>query len=280
MDGRPFDGALDAPEWRTSKNGKRFQIDTETGEIVKGNVGQSNFHHEARPLESTKPDKARYEALLKENGGDHKKAAHAYFREKLQGRYVKAKTDEGGIEACFTGRSWGEIKKDMVIDPIKAEIVPMIPEVLSSGKYKAETPQHDHPDVTVFHTYRKSVTTSAGQKEVIVDVAERPVLNPQNIVYSVTREGTRPYDDRKSQNILNEDSKKVGSLMSSLREKNRRPIRKPTQDGHTIVSASSGPIPGPIRGNLKTPTQDGRTVVEDSIRPFFEVVNVRFAGEA
>ena len=214
---------------------------------------QRGFHHEARPLDSTKPDKARYEALLKENDGDHKKAAHDYFREKLQGRYVKAQTDEGEIEAHFTGRSWGEIKKNMVIDPIKAEIVPMLPEVLLSGKYKAETPQHDHPDVTVFHTYRKSITTSAGRKEVIVDVAERPTLTPQNIVYSLTREGTRPYDDRKSKNILNEDNKNVGSLMSSLLEKNRRPIRKPTQDGHTVVKVN--------------------------IRPFFEVVKIRFAGE-
>ena len=79
MDGLPFDGALDAPEWRTSKKGKRFQIDTETGEIIKGNVGQSGFRSEARPLESTKPDKARYEALLKENDGDHKRPRMSIF---------------------------------------------------------------------------------------------------------------------------------------------------------------------------------------------------------
>ncbi|MCH5277767.1 MAG: hypothetical protein J1E80_08040 [Desulfovibrionaceae bacterium] len=39
--------ALDAHIWRTAKNGKRFQIDDETGEIVKGNVGQSEWDSEA-----------------------------------------------------------------------------------------------------------------------------------------------------------------------------------------------------------------------------------------
>lgn len=38
--GAVYDGAMDAEEWRTAKNGKRFQVDTETGEVVKGNVGQ------------------------------------------------------------------------------------------------------------------------------------------------------------------------------------------------------------------------------------------------
>ena len=32
--------AMDEAGWRTAKNGKRYQIDTETGEIVKGNLGQ------------------------------------------------------------------------------------------------------------------------------------------------------------------------------------------------------------------------------------------------
>lgn len=39
------DGALcgkDAEEWRTAKNGKKYQIDTESGEVIKGNLGQRN----------------------------------------------------------------------------------------------------------------------------------------------------------------------------------------------------------------------------------------------
>ena len=38
---RPFDVASDEEAWRTTKKGKHYQIDTETGEITKGNVGQN-----------------------------------------------------------------------------------------------------------------------------------------------------------------------------------------------------------------------------------------------
>ena len=37
--GAVYDAAWDEDVWRTAENGKRYQIDTETGEIKKGNVG-------------------------------------------------------------------------------------------------------------------------------------------------------------------------------------------------------------------------------------------------
>ena len=256
----PPTGALSPPpEWRTSKKGKRFQIDTETGEIIKGNVGQSGFRSEARPLESTKPDKARYQALLKENDGDHKKAAHEYFREKLQGRYVTAKTDEGDIEAHFTGKGWNELKKDMAHDPVKAEIVPMLPEIILSGRYKAEAPQHDHPDISVFHTYRGKTETSEGEKNVIVDIAERPGKDPRNLVYSLTREGAKSYDDRRKKGLAAQD-KKDGVI--------------------NVPFGHSAGVLHPALYGFPNQTLHDYTVVEDSIRPFFEVVNIRFAEEA
>ncbi len=42
------DGALDAKEWRTAKNGKKYQIDTETGEIIRGNLGPDNWNSPAQ----------------------------------------------------------------------------------------------------------------------------------------------------------------------------------------------------------------------------------------
>ena len=39
-------GAEDEDLWRTAKNGKRYQIDAETGEIVKGNLGQKIWNSE------------------------------------------------------------------------------------------------------------------------------------------------------------------------------------------------------------------------------------------
>ena len=59
--GAVYDAAWDEDVWRTAENGKRYQIDTETGEIKKGNVGQPVVNRESRPVESSKPDTARYE---------------------------------------------------------------------------------------------------------------------------------------------------------------------------------------------------------------------------
>ena len=66
-----FSGAAqDAQEWRTAKNGKKYQIDTETGEIVKGNVGRKDDDHfgPAFPAFKGKPEEA-IEHLLKEKKG-------------------------------------------------------------------------------------------------------------------------------------------------------------------------------------------------------------------
>lgn len=107
--------AADAKIWRTAENGKKYQLDDETGEILKGNVGQKpkGEPYLSRPLESTAPDKAHFDALVQKQGGNHKKAAREYFRERLQGRHVEAWTPAGPIEAVFTGDSWTELKKDM-----------------------------------------------------------------------------------------------------------------------------------------------------------------------
>lgn len=242
--GAVYDAALDAKEgdgWVTAENGKHIHFRDK--EIDKGNVGQPGYSYQSTPLESTRPDTARYEALLREQDGDAKRAAHAYFRERLQGRHVEAQTDTGPIEACFTGSSWNELKKDMRDDPVKASLVPHLPDIITTGKYAQEAPAHAHPDVSCFHTWRKTVQTADGPREVIVDVAERTGSEPRNAVYSLTREGSPSYEKRKKESVF------------------------------------SGPIPGRNRGNQNTPTQDSDAVVENNIGSFFEVVNLRFADE-
>lgn len=70
------DAALDAERWCTAKNGKRFQLDTETGEITKGNIGQQNDHFgPAYPAFKGKPHEA-IEHLLKEKSGHVPGAFH------------------------------------------------------------------------------------------------------------------------------------------------------------------------------------------------------------
>lgn len=237
--------AADAKIWRTAKNGKKYQLDDETGEILKGNVGQKpkGEPYQSRPLESTAPDMNRFDALVQKHGGNHKKAAREYFREKLQGRHIEAWTSEGPIEAVFTGDSWTELKKDMSGDPIKAALLPYLPDIIATGEYASEPPSGKHPDVKRFHTYRKTVQTDAGPKEVIVDVAKRPQhkpSQPRHQVYSFTREGTPAYSYRKQ---------KEAALLP-------------------------GP-PGQNRGGQGAPTQDSVAAVVANISPRFEVVNLR-----
>lgn len=249
--GAVYDGALDGGDdggWRTLRNGKKVQFGPDGEGIVKGNVGRkpAGAPYQSRPLESTTPDMARYQELLKEQGGDHKKAAHEYYRENLQGRHVTAQTAEGAIEACFTGNGWNELKKDMRDDPVKAALVPHLPDIITTGAYAPETPVHAHPDVTRFHTYRKTVDTAKGPKEAIVDVAERPdhmQSQAGHQVYNLTREGSSTYEKRKKE------------------------------------SASLPGPPGRNRGRQDTPTQDSTAVVENRIAPQCEVVNIRFGGE-
>ncbi len=70
------DGALDAEEWRTAKNGKKYQIDTETGEVTKGNLGQrSDPFGPSFSAFKGKPREA-IEHLLKEKKGHVPGAFH------------------------------------------------------------------------------------------------------------------------------------------------------------------------------------------------------------
>lgn len=73
------DGALcgkDAEEWRTAKNGKKYQIDTESGEVIKGNLGQRNDPFgPSFPAFKGKPKEA-IEHLLKEKKGHVPGAFH------------------------------------------------------------------------------------------------------------------------------------------------------------------------------------------------------------
>ncbi len=235
--------AADAIVWRTAENGKHFQIDTETGEIVKGNVGQENLHREFRSLEATRPDTEHYNALLREHGGDHFEAAKEFFRTRLQGTTMSATAEQGQVEVHFTGGTWKEIKRGIKSDPLKAEMVPHMPDIIATGQYRKRELHKKRDDGTVaFHEYRKTVQTSQGPREVIVDVAEREGAEPKFSTYNMIREGGRGYAER-----ISHDEKE-----SSV----------------TFPSSGSSLI-----------MQDNAASFDNNIEPFFEVVNLRFADE-
>ncbi|MGE9986205.1 DUF2213 domain-containing protein [Desulfovibrio sp. SGI.169] len=231
----------DAAIWRTSKGGKKYQVDTETGEVLKGNVGQSGYSYQSTPLASTRPDTARYQELLREKQGNHQQAAREYFRENLQGRHVETQAAGESIQVCFTGGTWQEIKRNMNRDALKAELVPHMPDIIATGAYKKSDLYKERTDDAVaFHEYRKRVETSEGGKEAIVDVVERRGANPKYSAYSMAHER-----DKKNGGEGAHDTKKDGS-----------------------VSPPSG---------LSLIMRDNAVSLEEKILPQLEVVNVRVA---
>lgn len=195
------------------------------------------------PLTSTAPDTARYAALLKEHGGDHVEAAKDFFKTTLQGTTMSAKAGTREIEVHFTGGTWQEIRRGIKKDPLKAEMVPHMPDIIATGQYRRREIYKERTDGAVaFHEYRKTVQTSRGPRVVIVDVVERHGGDPRYSAYSMTHEGGYGYATR-----VAHDTKKCG-----------------------IVSPPSG---------SSLIMRDNTAFGEINIAPFFEVVNVRFADE-
>lgn len=187
----------DVKEWITV-NGKHVLLDdkgkpiTETGKKTLGmetgeNVKESGGIKYSKTL-------AEYK---KEHDGDSYEAARAFFKNELQGKSVPCKTENGVQNAEFTGGTFKELRRGMKSDPLKAEIIPHIPDVISTGEYRRGELHKERKDgTTAFHEYRKTVETSQGSRKVIVDIAERPVNTPHYSVYNLTRENTTGYEER------------------------------------------------------------------------------------
>lgn len=144
---------------------------------------------------SPKADTKLYDRLLEEHEGDHVEAARAYYRSKLQGKFVKAVTPQGEVRVEFTGSGWQHLKANMKNDSVKAALTPHIPSIVLEGEY-FNTPLHkEHGSIIAFHSYRKKLDTVEGPRTAIVDVAQQSAgSRPEHFVYGLTREGGYGYE--------------------------------------------------------------------------------------
>lgn len=78
--GAVYDAAWDEDVWRTAENGKRYQIDTETGEIKKGNVGQKSWNSEQKQHEC----RDRMEDALREIANGRPESTIPHLRKDLE----------------------------------------------------------------------------------------------------------------------------------------------------------------------------------------------------
>lgn len=147
-----------------------------------------------------KPSKP-YDEDLQAHGGDHFTAAKEFYRRELQGKSVKASLGElGEKEVHFTGSNLKKIQHNMKMDPVKAELVQHVPDVLKTGKYLGALEAHkDHYPYVSFHYITKGVMTSVGMKEVIVDVGRRKDGVFEYSLYSMNHEGFKTFAAKKAQ---------------------------------------------------------------------------------
>lgn len=78
--GAVYDATRDEKIWRTAENGKRFQIDTESGEIVKGNVGQKSWDSEQKRHER----RDRVEDAMREIANGRSESTIPHLRNDLE----------------------------------------------------------------------------------------------------------------------------------------------------------------------------------------------------
>lgn len=134
--------AEDKEQWITLKSGKKVKLD-ENGNVIAGfqgfmgkNVSKIKDVQTTELKPYAKPSKS-FAQYLEEHGGNKKEAAHKYFQENLQGKYVTTTINGQPADIHFTGTTWQEIKKNIEKHPIKASFLEDVPNVLQHYKGSA-----------------------------------------------------------------------------------------------------------------------------------------------
>jgi hypothetical protein len=177
------------PEGWITVNGARVPLD-ENGEPA-GAVGEAI---KSETGTSWEPSQA-FSQDLEEHNGDHVKAARAFYKRELQGKSFEGDMGESKPRKVqVIGGTWDEIKSHMRENPVKAELVPHIPEIIESGEYvgRRETPDHDK--YQAFRTKFKEVETNGKRVKAMLDVGE---LNNGLFAYSLNHEGSPTWEDKK-----------------------------------------------------------------------------------
>lgn len=103
--GAVYDAALDAREWRTTERGKHFEVETETGEITKGNIGQEDDHFGPAFAAFTGKPREAIEHLLKEKCGHVPGAFHKEGLGDIDLPYGKGGKDGYGLAHIIERRN-------------------------------------------------------------------------------------------------------------------------------------------------------------------------------
>jgi hypothetical protein len=190
-----MDAKEDDLEWITTENG--VHIPLKNGETKKEAVEeflQDKSTATLQPIQNTSPNIADFKKKLKEYSGNNEKTARAYFKEYFDGKYINRMIGEVPAQIHFAGQfSWHEFSKKMKLDPIKAEAIIHLADVLKNGTMRYEKKKHAKSNISGIYTFEKEVTTESGPIKVLVDVAIRPRSEKILSAYSYNHSLSRDY---------------------------------------------------------------------------------------
>lgn len=148
----------------------------------------------SQPMQDVSPKTADFRKKLKEHKGNYEKAARAYFKEHFDGKHINRMIGDVPAQIHFAGQfSWHEFSKKMRLDPIKAEAITHLADVLKNGKVHYEKKKHPKSHISGIYTFEKEVMTESGPMKVIVDVAIRPRAEKTLSAYSYNHSKSRDY---------------------------------------------------------------------------------------
>ncbi len=183
--------AEDRGQWITLKSGKKVKLD-ENGNVIAGfqgfmgkNISKIKDVQTTELKPYTKPSKS-FAQYLEEHGGNKKEAAHKYFQENLQGKYVTTTINGQPADIHFTGKSWQEFRKRIDTDATKSAFLEDVPNVLKNYKGSGKLTK-ERDDFSKFHyfeqTVEKNINGRPVKAEVKVDVGARKEAENDNEAY-------------------------------------------------------------------------------------------------
>lgn len=138
-----------------------------------------------------------FESYLEESKGDTFEAAKAFFKSEMQGKIIR--TVIGDVH--MLGSSWREMKRGMKSDELKAKLVSLVPEILSTGTYNGRTELNKNrsDQFVAFHFFEKEMVFDGGILVTAgVNVGERPNGEFVYTVYGIGHDGISNWIKKKA----------------------------------------------------------------------------------
>jgi SPP1 gp7 family putative phage head morphogenesis protein len=132
---------------------------------------------------------------LRDNDGDHFSAAREFYRGELAGKSFAGDFGASGIRKVQVELgNFKKIKHRMKANPVKAELVAFIPEIIETGQSVGRLEAPNHAKYSAFHTLFKEVETGGKRIKAMLDVGE---LDDGMYAYNLNHEGAPTWEAKK-----------------------------------------------------------------------------------